>query len=353
MNGLLIAAVGALFLVLMALIYRVFMLVRVAKDVKEPSNRDGRVGMSNKVNSILFIAFFFVLFASIFAYGFSEKVKYILPEASSEHGVDIDMLFWVTTAVVFFVFILTHILLFFFPYMYRYREHKRATFIPHNNKLEIAWTIVPAVVLTMLVVSGWRVWSEVTDPAPEDALAIEIMGHQFAWKFRYGGKDKKIGKPNYMKIDATNQVGMDFEADESNYDDFMFQELRLPKGRNVLLKIRSRDVLHSVFLPHFRVKMDAVPGMPTQFWFKPTKTAEDVKQELKENNDPNWDAFEYKLACTEICGGSHFAMFAKVTVMEADEFDKWYNEQEAWAAKNVDYLKEQGIKNIPSNLASK
>ncbi len=353
MNGLLIAAVGVLFLVLMALIYRVFMLVRVAKDVKEPNARDSRVGMSNKVNSILFIVFFFVLFASIFAYGFSEKVKYILPESSSIHGIRIDFLFWLTTAVVFFVFIVTHILLFFFPYMYRYQEHKRATFIPHNNQLEIAWTIVPAIVLTALVVTGWTVWSDVTAPAPDNALAIEVMGKQFNWQVRYGGKDGKIGKFNYMKTDGTNSMGMDFEADESNYDDFMYNELRLPKGKPVLLKIRSRDVLHSVFLPHFRVKMDAVPGMPTQFWFTPTKTAEDVKLELKEKGDPNWDAFEYKLACTEICGGSHFAMLMKVSVLEADEFQKWYDSEEAWAAKNVDYLKEQGIKNIPTNLASK
>ncbi len=353
MNGLLITAISVLFLGLMALIYRVFMLVRVAKDVKEPTARDSRVGMSNKVNAILFIVFFFVLFISIFAYGFSAKVKYILPESSSLHGIEIDFLFWLTTAVVFFVFLLTHILLFFFPYVYRYQEHKRATFIPHNNQLEIAWTIVPAIVLTALVVTGWTVWSDITSPAPKEALHIEVLGKQFNWSVRYGGKDGKIGKFNYMKIDGTNSVGMDFEADESNYDDFMYNELRLPKGKPVLLKIRSRDVLHSVFLPHFRVKMDAVPGMPTQFWFTPTKTADEVKEELRAKGDPNWEAFQYKLACTEICGGSHFAMFMNVSVLEADEFQKWYDSEETWASKNVDYLKEQGIKNIPSNFASK
>lgn len=353
MNGLLIIAIGVLFLGLMALIYRVFMLLRVAKDVKEPTARDSRVGMSNKVNAILFIVFFFLLFGSIFAYGFSARLKYILPEASSIHGIEIDFLFWLTTAITFFVFLLTHCLLFFFPYVYRYQEHKRASFLPHNNQLEIAWTIIPAIVLAALVITGWTVWSDITSPAPKEALAIEVMGHQFAWKIRYGGKDEKIGKPNYMKIDATNQVGMDFEADESNYDDFMYNELRLPKGRPVLLKIRSRDVLHSVFLPHFRVKMDAVPGMPTQFWFTPTKTADEVKAELREKGDPNADAFAYQLACTEICGGSHFAMALKVFVLEPEEFKKWYDSEEAWAAKNVAYLKEKGIKNIPSKLASK
>lgn len=352
MNGLLITAIGVLFLGLMALIYRVFMLVRVAKDVKEPTARDSRVGMSNKVNAILFIVFFFVLFGSIFIYGFSAKLKYILPEASSLHGIKIDFLFWLTTGITFFVFLLTHVLLFFFPYVYRYQEHKRATFIPHNNQLEIAWTIVPAIVLTILVVMGWTVWSDITSPAPKEALHIEVLGKQFSWSVRYGGKDGKIGKFNYMKIDGTNSVGMDFEADESNYDDFMYNELRLPKGRPVLLKIRSRDVLHSVFLPHFRVKMDAVPGMPTQFWFTPTKTADEVKEELRAKGDPNADAFEYKLACTEICGGSHFAMFMKVSVLEAADFQKWYDSEEAWAAKNVEYLKEQKIKNIPTKLAS-
>jgi cytochrome c oxidase subunit 2 len=155
--------------------------------------------------------------------------------------------------------------------MYRYQEHKRATFIPHNNQLEIAWTIVPAIVLTALVVTGWTVWSDITEPAPEDALAIEVMGKQFNWQIRYGGKDEKIGKFNYMRIDGTNSMGMDFEADESNYDDFMYQNYVYQKSS--YFKIAC-DVLHSVF--YLILGENGCTRNATQFWFS-TKKRQMVK----------------------------------------------------------------------------
>jgi cytochrome c oxidase subunit 2 len=192
--------------------------------------------------------------------------------------------------------------------------------------------VVPAIVLAVLVITGWMAWSDITQPAPKDSVEVEIMGKQFNWTVRYGGKDGKIGKYDFTKIDATNTMGMDFANDVANMDDFIPREIRIPKGKPVLLKIRARDVLHSVFLPHFRVKMDAVPGMPTSFWFVPTKTTAEMRAEL---NNPN---FNYELACTEICGSGHFAMKMIVVVEEPADYEKWYAEQEPWAKLNQDYI---------------
>jgi len=352
MTELLIGVSILLFVVLMGLVYRVFTLASVARrstQAGKTSEAEGkpRTTASNAVNGFLFIAFFFIMFGLIFSYSGTASENF-LPDAASAHGGEIDYLFWLTTAITFAVFFLTHCLLFFFPYMYRFKTERKAKFYPHNNTLELIWTVIPAVALTLLVVSGWFVWSDVTAPAPEDAFEIEIMGKQFNWQTRYGGKDGVVGPYDFKQIDATNSMGIDLK-DPKNMDDFTATTLILPKGKNVKLRIRSRDVLHSVFLPHFRVKMDAVPGMPTQFWFQPTLTTKEMREKLREEGKPNADEFNYELACTEICGSAHFSMKMKVEVLSEEEFDKWYAEQESWASKNKAYLEEKGIKVLASN----
>lgn len=344
MTAVLLITGGILALTAMALIYRVLTLASVAKRSQEKES----VGMSNKVNAILFPLFFVLGTAATFWYS-GDAAKYFLPEAASVHGKATDSMFWIAMAVVGFAFFATNLLLFLFSYRYRYNENRRALFYPDNHKLEIVWTIVPAVVMAVLVIYGWVEWSNITEDEPEGTLPVEIMGKQFNWQVRYPGMDKKLGKYDYLKIDATNSMGVDF-SDPSSLDDFMPREIHIPKGENVVLKIRSRDVLHSVFLPHFRVKMDAVPGLPTKFWFTPTISTEEMRQKLSEDptwqeidpktKEPRWKNFNYELACTEVCGNSHFAMRLVVVVDEKEEFDKWYKEQEAWASRNADYIKE-------------
>ena len=349
MTSVLLIVGAVLLIVILALIYRIFTLVGIAKG-----NTKKKVSFSNQVNAILFPIAFVVGFGSMFWYsGIAQK--YFLPEAASAHGSEIDFLFWLTMAIIGFAFFATHVLLFWFPFKYQYKESRSAYFYPHNDKLEIIWTIIPALVMTVLVISGYVVWSDVTAPAPQESVAIEIMGKQFNWEVRYGGSDKVLGRHDYKKIDGTNSMGIDFR-DPNSIDDFIARDIHLPKGQPVLLNIRSRDVLHSVFMPHFRVKMDAVPGMPTKFWFTPTKTTTEMRAEL--SNDPVWQEidpntgeprfmnFNYELACTEVCGGSHFAMKKIIVVEEATEFDQWYKEQESWASKNKDYLSSIGINNL-------
>jgi cytochrome c oxidase subunit 2 len=231
-------------------------------------------------------------------------------------------------AVTGFIFILTHILLFWFSYHYQYDDNKRAAYYPYNIKLEIIWTLVPAVVLTVLVISGWKAWSDITSPAPENAHVVEIMGYQFGWEVRYPGKDNVLGDYDYRLTSGNNPMGIDF-TDKNSFDDFPAgQYIVIPKGEPVLFKIRARDVLHSVFAPHMRLKMDAVPGMPTRFWFVPTKTTEEMRAETGD------DEFEYEVACTEVCGRGHFSMRKVIRVVEPEEYRKWYSEQEPFIKQN-------------------
>jgi cytochrome c oxidase subunit II len=295
MYGFLIA-IGLLLLVsIIWMVYRVQTLVSVMKGSDKK-----RASGSNKVNAALFMVFLVLSIILMTWYSIKEFDNYQLPIAS-EHGAITDNLFWVTMAVTGFIFILTHILLFWFSYRYQYQEDKRAAYYPDNNKLEIIWTLVPALVLTVLVISGWRAWKDITSPAPENAHVIELLGYQFAWDIRYAGQDNQLGRFDYRLIDGTNSRGVDF-TDENALDDFEAARVVIPKGEPVLFSIRARDVLHSVFAPHMRLKMDAVPGMPTRFWFVPTKTTAEMRQET---GNPD---FEYEIACTEVCGAGHFSM---------------------------------------------
>lgn len=330
-------AVGALLLLsLVWMVYRIQTLVSVVKG----SDRKIASG-SNKVNAILFLVFLVGSGALMFWYSIKEFDNYQMPVAS-EHGVITDELFWITMAVTGVVFLITHVLLFVFPYRYQYKEGRKAAFYPENHKLELIWTAVPGVVMAGLVISGWMAWSDITAPAPEKAHVVEIMGYQFAWDVRYPGKDNVLGDHDYRLINASNSHGIDF-TDKNSIDDFPSPKVVIPKGEPVLFKIRARDVLHSVFAPHMRLKMDAVPGMPTRFWFVPTKTTAEMRAELK---DPE---FEYEIACTEICGRGHFSMKKVIEVVEPAEYQKWLAEQKSFLQQNPSLA--EGLKTEKKEIA--
>jgi cytochrome c oxidase subunit 2 len=321
MYGFLIA-VGVLLLVsIIWMVYRIQTLVSVMKG----SDKKIATG-SNKINAFMFVLFLVGAGILMFWYSIKEFDNYQLPIAS-EHGVVTDQLFWITMAVTGVIFIITHILLFWFPYKYQYKESRKASFYPDNNKLEVIWTVVPAIVLALLVIGGWKAWSDITAPAPENSHVVEIMGYQFAWEVRYPGLDNVLGEHDYRLTSATNVSGVDF-TDKNSLDDFTSPVVVIPKGEPVLFKIRARDVLHSVFAPHMRLKMDAVPGMPTRFWFTPTKTTEEMRAEL---NNPD---FVYEIACTEICGRGHFSMRKEIRVVEPDEYRKWLADQKPYIVNN-------------------
>ncbi len=336
MYGFLIGVGVLLLLSVVWMVYRIQTLVSVVKG----SDRKLET-TSNKVNAFLFIVFLVGTGALMTWYSIKEFDNYQLPVAS-EHGVITDELFWISMAVTGVVFLITHVLLFVFPYVYQYKENRKAVFYPDNHKLEIIWTAVPGVVLAGLVISGWMAWSNITAPAPEKAHVVEIMGYQFAWDVRYPGKDNVLGDYDYRLINASNSHGIDF-TDKNSMDDFPSPKVVIPKGEPVLFKIRARDVLHSVFAPHMRLKMDAVPGMPTRFWFIPTKTTAEMRAELK---DPE---FEYEIACTEICGRGHFSMKKVIEVVEPAEYQKWMAEQKSFVQQNPSLA--EGLKPNTKELA--
>ncbi|HNU43089.1 MAG TPA: cytochrome c oxidase subunit II, partial [Cyclobacteriaceae bacterium] len=242
-------------LLVLAILYFIFRIGNLVSLVKGKDDSD--ISSSNSVNAYLLMLFMIVGLVAFFWYSIAHFDSYNLPVAS-EHGVVTDYLFWVTMAVTVVAFTLIFIVMFWFTFKYRYDKNRRADFFADNHKLEIVWTLIPAFVLALLIFSGLRAWSDITDEASKDAVVVEVIGQQFMWTARYPGKDNLLGKHNYKMIDASNEFGLDL-SEEHTWDDFKSLELHLPKGKEVKLMIRAKDVIHSVFLPHFRVKMDAVP----------------------------------------------------------------------------------------------
>ena len=303
-------------------------------------------------------AFWFLVFGAVFLgacivsalYYDNWMLGYGPHSAASEHGGQLDDLFNVTLFFTGIVFFLTHIALFWFAYKYRKSDDRKSIFMPHNNTLEIVWTGIPAVVMTFLVVKGLVAWNDVmTDIGPdEEVIHIEATGWQFAWNIRYPGEDGELGVKNFKLIEpGINEIGQDW-TDPRNHDDFMADEIVVPKGKKVRVSISSRDVLHNFYLPHFRVKMDAVPGIPTYFIFTPSKTTEEYRQELKmypeyhapaDPEDPEspalWEAFDYELACAELCGKGHYSMRRVVRVVEEAEYEDWLKQQKSFYLSNV------------------
>lgn len=254
----------------------------------------------------------------------------LLPKAACKTGENYDSMFNVTLIVCGIVFFLTQAILFWFCFKYQSKEKRTAFYFPHNNKLEIIWTTIPAIAMAILVAIGLRNWFDVTSVAPAEATVIEIVGKQFNWLIRYPGKDNELGKRDFRNInDATNVLGLDW-SDPHNMDDVIMQngELHLVVNKPVKLLIGSRDVIHDVGLPHFRLKMDAVPGITTTLWFTPDITSEEMK---KITGNPD---FVYEIACDQLCGKGHYSMRGTIIVETQAEYDKWLSGQQSYYAAN-------------------
>ncbi len=253
---------------------------------------------------------------------FPVKHKF-LPVAASEHGVWIDQLINITLFFTGIVFVLTQVILFVFVYRYKYNKNRKALYYPHNNSLEIIWTVVPAIVLFILVGFGLSKWAKIFSKAPSEALVIEATAQQFKWTIRYPGADNELGPRDFTLVNAENELGVNW-SNNASHDDFIPQEIVLPVNKPILVRIGSLDVLHNFYLPHFRLKMDAVPGIPTKFWFRPTITTKEMK-EITKNPD-----FVYELACAELCGSAHYNMRKVVKIVSEEEYEAWEKEQQSY-----------------------
>jgi len=311
----------------------IFQIAKASEYVAILKGEEKSRKQSNKINGFLMIAF--LVLGLIGVYWCHELLKgRLLGESASKEGEKVDEMLHLTVAITGIVFIVTHILLFWFAYKYQEKENRKAFYFPHNNTMEVVWTVVPAIVLSILVVIGLRNWFIFTGDAPKNALVVEITGRQFGWIFRYPGKDNEFGKRYFRNIDpAVNSLGLVWadnkalnqKADPATFDDIVLEQtMYIIKDRPVKLIIGSRDVIHDVGLPHFRMKMDAVPGIPTTLWFTPKFTTAEMREK---SGNPN---FQYEIACDQMCGNSHYSMKGVIEVVTEEEYDAWMAKQKPY-----------------------
>lgn len=346
MTTLLILTVLVLVAIAIWQIGKIFELSQIGKEASTSEIADDG---DNKTNGYLLFGFLLFIYG-ITIFSFAKYSKVLLPEAASAHGPEYDTLMWVSFAVIFFVQTITQALLHYFGYKYRGEKGKKALFYADNDRLEFIWTIIPVIVLAGLIISGLYYWTEIMDVNEEDdPLIVELYAQQFAWTARYGGEDNVLGDASVrlIDIDRANVLGLD-ESDPNASDDVIVKELYLPVGRKVNFYMRSQDVLHSAYMPHFRAQMNCVPGMITQFSFTPTITTEemrlnpDVVDKVKRTNKlrakwaaqgrPNSDPweFDYLLLCNKICGKSHYNMQMRIVVVSEEEYNEWMAQQKTF-----------------------
>ena len=375
MSSLIIILVVLVGVVAVAQIVRVYELTSKlrGKREEEVSHRDN---MFNAWMMLIFMIAFYAFFGwLVYEYGDGG-----LGSSASEHGKTIDWLLDLNMVIVIAVFLLCNTLLFGFAFKYPYNKNRKAHWFTHSNKLEMIWTIIPAIVLAVVIILGLQTWNTITAlPKDGEAEVVEIYAKQFDWTVRYSGEDNKLGLADFKMISANNPLGIitrdllkekyseidadikaleatlhtegiytpddkheemvesverlkrqkarmsSFERSINDSSDLMAMDDVITRGELVLVKdklyqfvYKSQDVIHSAYFPHFRSQMNCVPGMPTTFSFTPVMTTEQMREE---KNNPG---FDYILLCNKICGAAHSNMKLKVTVVETEaEYDAW------------------------------
>src|SRR5439155_11542662 len=238
---------------------------------------------------------------------------YWFPKLASVHGQRIDSLFMAVLVVSGIAFVLVQGALGFFVARYGENGRERAAYWHDNPRAEAFLLIGTAVILTILVFMGQRVWASIYFvDAPADALVVQVTGEQFQWNFHYAGPDGAFGRTDTKLITSTNNVGLDRTDPAARDDVVILGEMHFPVGRPVKVRLRSKDVIHSFFLPNLRVKQDAVPGMAIEVWFTPTRPG------------------AYEIACAELCGLGHYRMRGFLTIDDSqDNFNKWLQQKAA------------------------
>ncbi len=217
-------------------------------------------------------------------------MDWILPHGASTYSGDIDALYYLILWITGAAFLIVEAALIWFVIAYRERPGRKAYYTHGSVRAEVIWTAVPAVVVVVIGILSGVVWNQVKgrDSAPAGSLEIAVEGKQFEWNVTYPGIDGALGTS----------------------DDFTVRnQLHIPVDRPVNVQLTAQDVIHSLFIPVFRVKQDAVPGMRIPVWFEATETG------------------EHEIACAELCGLGHYRMRAIVTVHSQDEYDAWHAER--------------------------
>ena len=389
---------GTKFVVLVVVVLAIIAVAQIMRVYELSSKLKGRreedIDLKvNNINAAMMIVFLIIFFGSFF-YMLFKYERGLLPEAASEIGQEIDWLYNVNWFIVVFVFLLTNSLLFIFAWKYSWHPDRKAYWFPHDNKLELIWTVVPAAVLAVIIILGLIKWGDITGAPSDDARLVEIYGKQFDWTIRYAGDDNQLGYSDYKLVgNVEYKVNEDSTVSYSNplgvvsqnsirwaiqginqqitelhenikldsigavvyseaksmeqivkveklerireriidmtemysdsidafaKDDYMTKAgLFLIKDQEYQFILRSQDVLHSAYFPHFRAQMNCVPGQRTTLKFKPIYTTEEMREKT---GNPE---FNYILMCNKICGASHYRMKLPVMVGTEDEFNAW------------------------------
>lgn len=354
MTSLLVIVILVLLAVALWQLTKIFDLTQVGAQI----NRS-QVASDKDNNTQGYLMFGYLAFLYIFTiYGLIQWSHLILGTAASEHGSQVDNLMNITWVLLFIVQAITQVLLYYFSFKYRGKQGNKALYFADNDKLEFIWSVIPAIVLAGLILYGLFAWTNIMFvDEDEDVMIVEVYAKQFAWEVRYSGEDNVLGKANVRYIEGINTTGTDL-SDPNAQDDRVTSELHLPKGKKVLFKFRSQDVLHSAFMPHFRAQMNVVPGMVTQFAFTPIYTTGEMRDlpfmiekvnkineirvkksaELAAKGEAALDpyTFDYLLLCNKICGASHYNMQIKIVVDTPAEFNAWLKDQPTLAKKVAD-----------------
>lgn len=381
MTKLLILLVILLGILAIAQLVRVYELTSRLRGKREEEISAADNRMNARLMWVFMIAYF-----GFFLWLWLRYKDRMLPVAASEHGVDTDWLLNFNWIILIIAFVITNVLLFVFAAKYIHSKDRRAFWYPHNNKLELIWTVIPAAVLAVIIIYGLTTWNRITDHAGPDALEVELYAKQFDWTARYPGGDGILGATDFRLINGTNPLGiatpesvagrlaemeeeiaglelamkevlpasriaemsdqaerlrrhrarlfnlrttMELDIEEKGQaspyfagrDDVVTKDFYLPKGQEALLLIRSRDVIHSAYIPHLRAQMNAVPGMTTRMKMVPTITTDSMRTHIMKDQN-----FDFILLCNKICGASHYNMQMPLTVTTAAEYEAWYTE---------------------------
>jgi cytochrome c oxidase subunit 2 len=308
----------ALALVLIFQLMRIYQLSSTlkGKNVGLASEKDNR---SQGNMALIFVTSFFI-FLIWLVWRYKDDM---LPQAASDVGVTSDNVFNFNWIIIFIVFFITEGMLFYFCFKYKkYKDNQKAYFYPHNDKLELLWTVVPSIVLAVIIIYGLSLWGKMTGKPDEKSVVIQLYDKQFDFTARYAGMDNTLGKSDYRLIDdATNPLGVD-TTDPKSWDDVIVKgEFHIEVNKPVLFKCNAREVMHGMYLPHFREQINCVPGMTTEMHFVPTITTAEMKKITKDTN------FNYLLLCNRVCGGGHYNMQMNVVVDSPDDFKKWMAKQ--------------------------
>jgi cytochrome c oxidase subunit 2 len=325
------------FILIATAVWQFFKLLGLTKKEQVATEKE------NNINGWLMLGLGGFIYGLMLYSMFQGRVVLLPRQSASLEGEDIDNLFVITMGLILVVQFITQFLIYFFTFKYRGIKGRKAMFFADSHKLEMWWTVTPTIVLSVLIIYGLYTWNNVQDLSDaENPLIVEIYAKQFNWEARYAGEDNELGIGHVNFIEGINTMGVDM-SDKRSADDIPVRELHLPKGRKVIFKFRSQDVLHSAYMPHFRAQINCVPGMTTSFGFTPTVTTAEMREnedtkakfeainELRESNGKDPVEFDFLLLCNKICGSSHYNMQMKVVVEEEEDFNKWLGEQKTLA----------------------